>query len=527
MSRSCWAVAALVGTVLPPTGWLRAATPDTPVCAKCHPKETERYLSTPMGNSIGSPGARPAGTIAHQRSHAVITIEQRDGGMAHAIAEGGLNAERPVRYQIGVGMIARGYLVQIGDALFESPATWFNSYGWDVSPSYAGRSLIDFDRPIDESCLFCHAGEARFGDTDGRRLSGMAVTPIRCERCHGASEAHVARPSSSNIVNPVKLTAAARDSVCEQCHLEGAARVLNPGKTWADFHPGEVTERTFATYLPAGNAGAEAVAVSHFEQLAESQCARASGGKLWCGTCHQPHGDSGGRSSQIRAVCVSCHAVLSSAEHPAGQAECTSCHMQRRATTDIAHAAITDHRIRRRPAAESGGSAAQVLKVWRTPPAEFTDRDLALAELFAGGSKNIATLREDGVARLDALPTAQRNNDPHVLLALAGWDLQRDKIEDALQFARRAADLRPQSANAAMNLGIVLQRSGDAVQAERQFNRAIELDPSLKQAYAELAVLYSAEHRNVDAIATVDRYLKWNPQDILFRMQRARMAAQR
>jgi Flp pilus assembly protein TadD len=219
--------------------------------------------------------------------------------------------------------------------------------------------------------------------------------------------------------------------------------------------------------------------------------------------------------------------VLYSAEHPAGQAECTSCHMQRRATTDIAHAAITDHRIRRRPAAESGGSAAQVLKVWRTPPAEFTDRDLALAELFAGGSKNIATLREDGVARLDALPTAQRNNDPHVLLALAGWDLQRDKIEDALQFARRAADLRPQSANAAMNLGIVLQRSGDAVQAERQFNRAIELDPSLKQAYAELAVLYSAEHRNVDAIATVDRYLKWNPQDILFRMQRARMAAQR
>jgi Flp pilus assembly protein TadD len=526
MSRSCWAVAALLGTVLPAPGWLRAAAPDTPVCAKCHPKETERYLSTPMGNSIGSPGARPAGTIAHQRSHAVITVEQRDGGMAHSIAEAGLTAERAVRYQIGVGMIARGYLVQIGDALFESPATWFNSYGWDVSPSYAGRSLIDFDRPIDESCLFCHAGEARFGDTDGRKLAGLAVTPIRCERCHGASEAHVARPSSRNIVNPAKLSAAARDSVCEQCHLEGAARVLNPGKTWADFHPGEVTERTFATYLPAGNAGAEAVAVSHFEQLAESQCARASGGKLWCGTCHQPHGDTGGRSSQIRAVCVSCHAVLSSAEHPAGQAECTNCHMQRRATADIAHAAITDHRIRRRPAAEPGGSATQVLKVWRTPPAEFADRDLALAELFAGGSKNIATLREDGVARLDALPPAQRNNDAHVLLALAGWDLQRDKIEEALQCARRAADLRPQSANAAMNLGIVLKRSGDAAQAERQFNRAIELDPSLKQAYAELAVLYSAGRRTVDAIATINRYLKWNPQDILFRMQRAQMAAQ-
>ena len=204
-------------------------------------------------------------------------------------------------------------------------------------------------------------------------------------------------------------------------------------------------------------------------------------GKLWCGTCHQPHGDAGGRSSQIRAICVSCHTALSSAEHPTGQAECTSCHMRRVATTDIAHAAITDHRIRRRPAAESDASATQALKVWRTPPAEFADRDLALAELFASGSKNIATLREDGLARLEALPPAKRNNDALVLLALAGWDLQRDKIEDALQFARRAADLRPQSANAALNLGILLKRSGDAGQAESQFNRAIELDTSLKR----------------------------------------------
>ena len=29
--------------------------------------------------------------------------------------------------------------------------------------------------------------------------------------------------------------------------------------------------------------------VSHVEQLALSACARKSDGKLWCGTCHDPH----------------------------------------------------------------------------------------------------------------------------------------------------------------------------------------------------------------------------------------------
>jgi len=39
------------------------------------------------------------------------------------------------------------------------------------------------------------------------------------------------------MVNPAKLDAARRDSICEQCHLAGEARVEKPGKQLAVFRP--------------------------------------------------------------------------------------------------------------------------------------------------------------------------------------------------------------------------------------------------------------------------------------------------
>ncbi len=52
-----------------------------------------------------------------------------------------------------------------------------------------------------------------------------------------------------NIVNPAKLPKRARDSVCEQCHLEGEVRILNPGRSWRDFQPGNNLEQTAAVYV--------------------------------------------------------------------------------------------------------------------------------------------------------------------------------------------------------------------------------------------------------------------------------------
>jgi len=499
-----------------------SAAATTAVCGKCHQAETARYLATPMGKSLIAPEDLPPGKINHEPSHSVITTEERNGTMIHTLTEEGLTAEYPVRYQIGGGLMGSSFLIQIKDYLFESPASWFNSYGWDISPGYALAPLIDFDRPMNATCFFCHASNVRFSDADERRLRTPNLSAIGCERCHGSSEEHLRRPAAKNIVNPAKLSGPARDSICEQCHLEAAGRVLNPGKRWEDFHPGAPAEQTFATYMLVGGDNHEVIAVSQVEQLAQSMCMRASGGKLWCGTCHNPHGQVKDRQQELRTICTNCHVKLA-ADHPAAPTECTSCHMPRGPTTNVAHAALTDHRILRRPGNPAlQQSGPEKVVAWREPPLPVQERNLALADLLAALSEKSSALQEEGFRLLTSVPAEHWNNDPEAVSALEGLYLQKGDFANAIKFGQRSIALSPHSAKAAMNFALVLLRSRDPAAAESQFGRAIDLDPSLKPAYGRLAIMYANQGRSAEMMDVIDRYLKWNPQDIMFRMQKRR-----
>ncbi len=315
-------------------------------CAACHSQETARFLSSAMGKSISAPEPLPPGRVVHDASGSVISIRTQNGRMIQNLAERGLTADYSIAYQIGSGAKGRTYAVEIGNYLLESPVSWYRTRGWDISPGYETLQLIDFDRPVTDSCLFCHAGQAKFSDADGRRLASPTVTAITCERCHGPGDAHVRHPSAKNIVNPARLMGPERDGICEQCHLEGETRIVNPGKTLHDYRAGESLEQTLVTYR-LKQTGQVRPAVSQVEELAESRCERASGGRLWCGSCHDPHGANADRQRHIRDVCTSCHPVLSKPAHPAGQAECVTCHMPKRTTSNIAHVSVTDHRIHR------------------------------------------------------------------------------------------------------------------------------------------------------------------------------------
>jgi predicted CXXCH cytochrome family protein len=494
------------------------------MCVSCHPKETARFLASPMGKSVGPPETLSSGRVTHQTSGSVMSVEYRAGRMFHALSERGLTAEYHVAYQIGSGIKGRTYAVQVGDYLLESPLSWYKGSGWDASPGYESMQLLDFDRPITANCLFCHSGKVKFADADGRRLAASRVEAITCERCHGDSEVHARRPSAQNIVNPAKLSGATRDSVCEQCHLEGETRVLNPGKTLDDYHPGDPLERTMVTYL-LQEANVEKRAVTQMEELAESQCARASGGKLWCGTCHDPHASTGRgaavkRATQIAQVCRSCHSGLSKIAHPAAQNECTSCHMPGRPANSIAHLAMTDHRIRRPNAASIPYQGADAIIAWREPPAEFRQRDLALAGLQISSREKLSAIMRQSMKLLEALPEAQQNSDPDVLSSLEVAFLDSSPPDKAVALSRWAVESMPKSATFALNYGLALKRAGDLKQAEREFLRSIDLDPSLMRSYAELAVLYDSEGRQADSMATIDRFLKWNPQTIQFRLAR-------
>ena len=451
---------------------------------------------------------------------AELSITERDGRMIHSLAANGFTAEHAVAYQIGAGKIGYTYAVLIGDYLFESPASWYRKHGWDFSPGYGNMASADFDRLIDSACLFCHSGNAKFVGSDGRRFFGGALTPVGCERCHGPTEDHVRAPSAKNIVNPAKLSSRARDSICEQCHLEGETRLLNPGKNWQDYRPGEALEEIAATYLLTRD-NREVRAVEQVEQLALSKCARASGGKLWCGTCHNPHGMITDRARQIRSLCQGCHSSLSKTAH-AAVTECTSCHMPRLRADDIPHTAATDHRILRSPAPlPNDDTVGAEVSAWQDPPTQVRARSLAVATLVIGGTHGITSLHDRGVKLLEAVPAEQRDRDPAVLSSLVSIGLQRREWDQAKAFARRAAELQPDSGLSSLSLAIVLQNSGDDAGAERQLLHTIDLDPSLQPAWVNLSFLYKRLGRLHDQVELLNRYLKWNPQSIWMRQLKA------
>jgi len=477
-----------------------------------------------MGKSFVAPEKYPEAVVKQQSSGSSISVSFRDDTMFHKLTEHGLVAEYPIRYQVGGGMEGSSFFIQLRNYLFESPLSWYNAFGWDLSPGYESRSVIEFERAITKECLFCHASGARFDDPDGRHLNGTP-TSIGCERCHGPSGEHVRHPSSTNIVNPSKLAGPARKSICEQCHLEGNTRVLNAGKDWTDFRAGEPAEDVFTTFVLTGERQGEQIPLaSEVEQFAQSRCAQMSKGKLWCGTCHNPHADHRSRAAEIRAICTSCHQKPSPATHPASLTECTSCHMPTNGKTTIAHASNTDHRILRPGEQPPDEGKKLKLSAWRQPRQNFQQRNLGIAELRLS-RQDYQDLWSDGGDLLLSLG-APSHDDSDIVFSLTAFYLDSGDLPRALEFARRAVELSPQSAVRTLTLARILETSGADDKAEQQFVKAIALNPSWKEPYGRLTMFYVRRNKFEEAIKVLDRYLTWNPNEILFHEWRKQILSQ-
>jgi hypothetical protein len=180
---------------------------------------------------------------------------------------------------------------------------------------------------------------------------------------------------------PRRLAPDARDSVCEQCHLQGDARILNPSKDWDDFVPGEVLENTFTVFI--GDSGDNTPLAS----ASRSSCGAVYVGKRAAtgrgGTCHDPHSEPANKAAYYREKCPGCHGATL-ARITNSTSDCVGCHMPSRGTIDGAHAAFTDHQIRRRPVKEELGRQPSSLVPWRAGPREYAQRNLGLAYLSAG-----------------------------------------------------------------------------------------------------------------------------------------------
>lgn len=456
------------------------------VCQPCHAGAAARFRASPMGRSLGPASVEAEVRFTHPPSGSVAQVR----GTRQRLTRAGRFAEHEMAYTIGSGSHARGFLLRIGDALFQSPIAHYPKQGrWDAAPGYEHMEAIDFNRPVSTECLLCHT-------------AGGEPRAISCQRCHGPAERHLREPRRETIVNPARLAATERDSVCEQCHLAGEARVANPGAALAGFQPGQRLEDVFSVYIYDRPRGDLRV-ISHVEQLALSACAIRSGGKLWCGTCHSAH--SGPIAIQRR--CQGCHAAAHTAAKSV-HADCTGCHMPKRKAADGAHTAFTDHRITR------GGVAASLrpagLKAWRQPPEEpLRQRNLGLALLAVGERDRVPAQIDQGYKLLlAAYPRFPKDAD--VLAGIGMVLFLKDQHADAAKLLRAAIAVRPNDAALHERLATVLRAAGDRGQAAAALETAIALDPSRESAYHLLQGI-RPESR------ALERYLRWNPQSLLAR----------
>ena len=158
---------------------------------------------------------------------------------------------------------------------------------------------------------------------------------IDCQRCHGPGQNHVnaalaSRPAAeikSLIVNPARLTAARRDEVCFQCHLEPTSLSLPAyvpvfGRSVFSYVPGQPLSAYIRYFDQAPGTGYMAVKfefVSAPYRLRQSQCFRQSQGALTCIACHDPHEPDQQQSiARANAACINCHSESPCHDHGAG-----------------------------------------------------------------------------------------------------------------------------------------------------------------------------------------------------------------
>ena len=499
-------------------------------CTECHPEQVEAYRETGMGRSLGRSSNQPDATFTHEFSGTRFTVTSSAEGMLQRVERDGWNSERPVDFVIGSGNHAFGYLIARGRHLFQSSISYYTRRGvWDVAPGYETNAHPEFERPVTAECLWCHAGRPRPipGSLNQYSDPTFDAEAISCDRCHGPTREHLASPGADTILTPSELSPRARDSVCEQCHLSGEARILNPNRAFGDFQPGMELEEVFSVYLydqgTTNTSVPEFKVVSHVEQLAASRCAQVSGDSLWCGTCHDPHGKADDDASGYRRRCQGCHPPDALADHPEPAQDCVGCHMPSRQAYDSGHSAFTDHRIARRP--EEPGPAEDLwkLRAWREPRGELAQRNLGLA--YARLAERSRSPQQASESLRYLVPAMRQfpETDLAIPHALGRIFLGRGRTELAVELFEHVVRVEPRNPIWLQSLADGLHASGNFNGAVATLERAIEFDPLIESSYRVLATTYASAGKRALAAQTWERYLELVPDSIYARQAKRAM----
>jgi hypothetical protein len=435
-------------------------------CRPCHAEIYRNYSATPMAQSSGRVGGDVApGLFRHEASGVEYRIDAR-GGVT--LSKGSARQQRELQYFIGSGAAGRSFLYSRGGFLFEAPVTWYSQKGaWDASPGFEADRVSRWSRPVEPSCLMCHASQLRAVSGPQNQYGEPPFTQggVGCERCHGPGSLHV--QGKGGMTNPASLDPARRDSVCMQCHLSGEARIALAGRQISDYRAGSLLA-DYVSYF-VSDVPSTLRATSHVEKLEASRCKQASGDRLWCGTCHDPHRlpDAADRVDWYRSKCQTCHAA---GECQRGD-DCASCHMPKGRVVDGGHGVLTDHSIPRR----QGTSRQESPGSWRL-------------RAFAGFTGDVRSL---GLAYAE--------------VSLKAGDPQQ--TAEAMRLLRAVAP----DAEILLQLAYLHQRRGEAARAMDLYREVLRRDRNSVAAMVNLGTIYGSLGRLQDAVAVWSEALKRNP----------------
>ncbi len=413
-------------------------------------------------------------------------------------------------------------------------------------------------------------------------------------------------------MNPAKLSIDLQFDVCMRCHLQGNAVLnsdksffdFKPGMKLSDV-------MNVFVPLYEGNGNSHIMA-SHAERLKQSRCYIETANKnhvnhqpselrpgknaLTCITCHNPHVSvRQTNDDHFNAVCKNCHHTENSlcteklAVRSKSNDNCISCHMTFSGTSDIPHVSIHDHKI----SIPSKDNTAHEHKVFKgiycvnNPAADRKSRGRAFIAYFERYGYDTSVLDSALNCFSDAGNVSLRENInelvqiyflkndfakvieltsamPDMLKLLNkksysnthAWTAYRigasfqaiGKIEAALPFYKRAAELAPyhldvlnkyatalsiagnvkeaqkiyefilkeypKHVSALTNLGFIfLSEKNDPQQALAYYNKALALNPDYEPALMNMAGLMHYMNRNKEAIEFVKRILKISPNN--------------
>jgi hypothetical protein len=531
-------------------------------CGGCHSEIYSEYMQTGMGRSISSMSSvSPAlletlhvpAVYFNQRLDRHYDVVARDGKLYESeyALDGSsteiFREEHQLEWIVGAGANGIGGIIRRGSYLFEAPLTFYTgTKTWEMSPGYESTD-IGFSRPILSACLNCHSGRSNpISGSEGRYQNDVfSEMPIGCENCHGPGAAHtnavtsgtMGKGRSVSIVNPARLTPDLANNICMKCHEIGDERILKPGKEYNDIRPGEPLDNTLSLFMvpPTREAPPDKDHLQHYYAMTLSKCYRASGGRLACITCHDPHLEPAREQAPafFNKRCMSCHTDEScklpqeARRQSSPPDNCIGCHMPKREVGFLAHSSLTNHRITTQadePFPESAFSqttpALPDLVHLNPAPGKQDVAPPLLTLLQVYGE--LAAQKPEYVSSynrvLDQLQQKEPNN-ALVQAALGRRCLQSGNLQEAVEHLKQSLAIGNPQIAVYSNLSEALDKLGEREQGLAILQKAIQKDPFNPLLQRSLIFRLIALKQYANARAAMSRYSEIFPQDFFMRQK--------